>query len=73
MERLLPWRQFPVDLRIGVRAQAETTEVVSRLAEVPRSDSEFNDFLGCSPAEALQRFQNCRTPLEMIQIARELA
>lgn len=71
VQRLVPWRRIPVELHLGARSQADLRDVVSQLAVVLRSESGFNDSAAVPPKEILQRFEDARTPSDVIRIARE--
>jgi hypothetical protein len=71
--RVLPWLRVPVELRLGPRKEVDVREIVSQLAVVLESDSEFCEYLGASPAEVLRCFERARVPAEVIRIAGEYA
>ena len=71
LQRLLPWRQFPVEIQFGTPSHLSMSEVISRLARVLRSDNAFCDYFRASPVEILNRFEAARTPGDIIQVARD--
>jgi hypothetical protein len=71
LERLFGLRFLPVQLEFGAPVPVEMPELLSRLANVLRSENEFCEFLPNAPADVLRRFEAARSPNEIIRIARE--
>jgi hypothetical protein len=72
-ERLFQTRWVPVELHLGPGAPATLEDVVGRLADVLRGDSEFRDHLRESPEALLRRFEGVRNPHELILLAQHAA
>ena len=69
--RLLAWRRVPVQLGFGTPTPIGVQELVSRLANVLRSDNEFCEYLPSPPMEILRRFEQALTPSDIIRVARD--
>ena len=71
LERLLAWRRVRVQLEFGAPVHAGVQDIVSRLAKVLRSDNEFCEYLPAPPTAILHRFEEARTPSDIIRVARD--
>ena len=72
LNRLFPWRQAGVELRLGPCARVEIGNIVLRLAAILKSVSAFTeDALAAPPDAIIERFEGALTPLEIIQVAKE--
>jgi len=70
-QRLLPWRQVPVEIRLGACSQPDLREVISELAAVLKRGGEFGDSLTIGPGALIERFQGASLPSDIIRIAVE--
>ena len=70
-QRLLPWRRVRVEIQLGARCDVDLGNVLSKLALVLRSQSEFTSSLISPPSELLRRFEAARKPSDVIQVASE--
>jgi len=69
VDRVLPWRRVAVELHFGPRAEANVSEVLSRIGEVLHSDNEFCAHLKTSMADIWAQFSNARTTADLIAVA----
>jgi hypothetical protein len=72
-QRLMPWRQVRVEIHFGTRFEIDLRDVVSKLAIVLGSESEFNDSLTVPPRELAKHFESARTPSDLIRMVIECA
>ena len=70
-QRLLPGRRVPVEIRFGTRSHADLRDIVSRIAEILESESQFNESLPVPLPDILNRFEGAHSPSEVIRIADE--
>lgn len=71
VQRLLPWRQVPVEIRLGARSEPDLRDVIRKLEVVLRSESDFSESLDTSPTALLERLEGARMPLDVIRIVSE--
>ena len=69
--RTFAWRRVTVQLVFGEPTPVGMPDIVSRLATVLRSDSEFCEHLSSSPVDILHRFEQALAPGEIIRVARD--
>jgi hypothetical protein len=67
--RLLPWRQIPVQLVLQPGPDLSLADVRVRLQSILQGDSEIADFLKMPAGEAITRLNQARTPGELIAAA----
>ena len=74
VNRLMPWRQLPVDVVLDSPASVSLPQVVSRLRVVLASGNEFCEWLNQRVAldDLRQRFEGCASPGDVIDIARRI-
>lgn len=69
LDRMLPWRQFPVRLVLQPGPDLSLADVRVRLLSILQEDSEIADFLKMPAGEAITRLNQARTPGELIAAA----
>lgn len=69
--RLFAWRRVPVQLGVGAPTHVGVRDIISRLANVLRSDNEFCEYLPSPPTDILRRFEEALTPSDIIRVARD--
>jgi hypothetical protein len=70
-DRLLPWKRVPVQLEFGAPTLIGVPDIVSRLAKVLESDNDFCEYLPRPAIDILHRFEEARTPSDIIRVARD--
>jgi len=69
--RILAWRRVPVQLGFGPPSRVGVPDILSRLANVLRSDNEFCEHLSSPPIDILHRFEQALTPSDIIRVAHD--
>ena len=68
-DRMLPWRQIPVQFVLQPGPDLSLADVRIRLLSILQGDSEIADFLKMPAGEAITRLHQARTPGELIAAA----
>jgi len=69
LDRMLPWRQFPVRLVLQPGPDLSLATVRVRLLSILQGDSEIADFLKMPAGEAITQLNQARTPEELMAAA----
>ena len=74
LDRVMPGRRVPVELRIGPRAEVDMADALRRIREVLNSDNEFCEYLNSRTpvTEVLAQFEGARTTADLIAVANRL-
>ena len=73
LDRMLPWRQFPVRLVLQPGPDLSLATLRVRLLSILQGDSEIADFLKIPAAEAISRLKQASTPEELVAAAETIA
>jgi hypothetical protein len=68
VERVLPWRRVPVELRVEPRAEGGFAEALALIREILESDNDFREFLETPPAELLACVSGARNTADLIAL-----
>jgi hypothetical protein len=74
LNRLMPWRQLPVEVVLDSPASVLLPQIVSRLSVVLASGNAFCEWLNQRVAldELRHRFEACASPEDLIDVARRI-
>jgi hypothetical protein len=71
VNRIMPWRQLPVNITFGTSLKAEVEDVLIKLSRIFELQNVFSENLDGDPKAMLESLRCARTPLELIQIAKK--